>query len=61
MDLGLLVIANSIMRTRLPPKQKVTDGGGATFRSVLKDVPFLIYALGTFLVSMTSNKLRCSS
>lgn len=59
MDFGLLVIANSIMRTRLSPKQKVADGGAA-LRSVLKDIPFLIYALGIFLVSMTSNKLRCS-
>ena len=60
MDLGLLAIANSIMRTRLPPKQRVADGG-ATFRSVLKDVPFLIYALGTFLVFLTPRKLRWHS
>ncbi|KAJ3509211.1 hypothetical protein NLJ89_g5344 [Agrocybe chaxingu] len=38
MDLGFLIIANSIMRTRLPPKKKHADGGGATFRSVLTDV-----------------------
>jgi MFS family permease len=50
MDLGFLIIANSIMRTRLPPKKTQGDGSGATFRTVLSDVPFLIYILGAFLV-----------
>ncbi|KIM43683.1 hypothetical protein M413DRAFT_68867 [Hebeloma cylindrosporum] len=50
MDLCLLLIANFIMRTRLPPKQKVTSGGDTTFSDVLKDVPFLIYTFGTFMV-----------
>lgn len=49
MDLGFLIIANSIMRTRLPPK-KAQDGSGTTFRKVLSDIPFLIYILGSFLV-----------
>ncbi|PPQ88170.1 hypothetical protein CVT25_005135 [Psilocybe cyanescens] len=49
MDLGFLIIANSIMRTRLPPK-KAQDGSGATFKKVLSDIPFLIYILGSFLV-----------
>ncbi|KAF9561240.1 MFS general substrate transporter [Agrocybe pediades] len=50
MDLGFLIIANLIMRTRLPPKKSRGNEGGATFKSVLKDVPFLIYVLGAFLV-----------
>ncbi|PPR07866.1 hypothetical protein CVT24_005603 [Panaeolus cyanescens] len=49
MDLGLLIIANLIMKTRLPPKKKM-QGEGATFRKVLTDVPYLIYMLGGFLV-----------
>ncbi|KDR79107.1 hypothetical protein GALMADRAFT_63444 [Galerina marginata CBS 339.88] len=50
MDLGFLIIANSIMRTRLPPKKAQADGSGATFKGVLSDVPFLVYILGAFLV-----------
>ncbi|PPR01202.1 hypothetical protein CVT26_016083 [Gymnopilus dilepis] len=50
MDLGFLVIANLIMRTRLPPKKSLADGNGATFKSVLSDIPFLMYILGVFLI-----------
>ncbi|KAF8192999.1 major facilitator superfamily domain-containing protein [Pholiota molesta] len=50
MDLGLLIIANSIMRTRLPPKSARGRDGEATIRSVLTDIPFIIYAVGAFLV-----------
>jgi hypothetical protein len=50
MDLGLLIIANSIMRTRLPPKSARGRDGEATIRSVLSDIPFIIYAVGAFLV-----------
>ena len=51
MDLGLLIIANCIMRTRLPPKKNTGDGDGASVRGVLRDIPFLVYVFGTFLVS----------
>lgn len=53
MDLGFLIIANSIMRTRLPPKQRKVDNNEPTtsMRTVLKDVPFLVYTLGSFFVS----------
>lgn len=53
MDLGFLIIANSIMRTRLPPKQKKADNSEptASMRTVLKDIPFLVYTLGSFFVS----------
>ncbi|KAF8901153.1 major facilitator superfamily domain-containing protein [Gymnopilus junonius] len=50
MDLGFLVIANLIMRTRLPPKKSLVDGNGATFKTVLSDIPFLMYVLGVFLI-----------
>ncbi|KAF9044415.1 MFS general substrate transporter [Panaeolus papilionaceus] len=49
MNFGLLIIANLIMKTRLPPKKRV-HGEGTTFRKVLGDTPFLIYMLGAFLV-----------
>jgi len=50
LDLGLLVIANCMMRTRLPPKRSTGDGSGASFKGVLRDIPFLVYALGSFLI-----------
>jgi predicted MFS family arabinose efflux permease len=52
MDLGFLVVANSIMRTRLPPKQRKMDNSEptASMRTVLKDVPFLVYTLGSFFI-----------
>ncbi|KAF8956576.1 major facilitator superfamily domain-containing protein [Flammula alnicola] len=49
-DLAFLIIANSIMRTRLPPKKNQGDEGRATVRTVLTDVPFVIYTVGSFLV-----------
>lgn len=50
MDLTFLVIANSIMRTRLPPKKVQGQDGRSAVKSVLTDVPFIIYAVGSFLV-----------
>jgi len=50
MDLGFLIVANLIMRTRLPPKKSQGGEGGATFKTVLKDIPFLVYILGAFLL-----------
>ncbi|KAF9465927.1 major facilitator superfamily domain-containing protein [Collybia nuda] len=49
MDLGLLIIANSIMRTRLPPKPKETNNR-STLKEVLIDVPYLIFVLGSFML-----------
>jgi MFS family permease len=49
MDLGLLVVANLIMRTRLPPKKK-QENGDSLAKEVLTDVPYMIFSLGTFLV-----------
>jgi len=51
MDLGFLITANLIMRTRLPPKTSRGNEGGATFKTVFSDVPFLVYCLGAFLVN----------
>ncbi|KJA21762.1 hypothetical protein HYPSUDRAFT_41606 [Hypholoma sublateritium FD-334 SS-4] len=50
MDLTFLVIANSIMRTRLPPKKAQEQDGRSAVKSVLTDVPFIIYAVGSFLL-----------
>jgi Na+/melibiose symporter-like transporter len=52
MDLGFLIIANSIMRTRLPPKKRKADNSEptASMRTVLKDIPFLVYTLGSFFI-----------
>ena len=48
MDMGLLIIANLIMRTRLPPKKpSPTD---PKLKDITRDIPFLIYGLGGFLV-----------
>lgn len=50
MDLGLLIIANLIMRTRLPPKRNQGKKGVSVFKEVISDVPYLIYMFGTFLL-----------
>jgi hypothetical protein len=49
MDLGLLIIANLIMRTRLPPKAR--SDKASPLKEVILDVPYLIFVLGSFLVS----------
>ncbi|KAF9527216.1 major facilitator superfamily domain-containing protein [Crepidotus variabilis] len=49
MDLGFLLTANCIMRTRLPPLKASQNAGGATFLMVVKDLPFMLYVLGAFL------------
>ncbi|KAF8154611.1 major facilitator superfamily domain-containing protein [Crassisporium funariophilum] len=50
MDLGFLIVANSIMRTRLVPKKSREGSSKAAFKEVLADVPYLVYILGTFLL-----------
>ena len=47
-DLAFLLIANLIMRTRLPPKMQ-RSSSLAQAKDVLFDGPFLIYLLATFL------------
>ncbi|KAF8177948.1 major facilitator superfamily domain-containing protein, partial [Mycena galopus ATCC 62051] len=47
LDLGLLIMANLIMRTRLPPRSNTTP---MDLKSILKDIPFWIYGFGIFLV-----------
>lgn len=49
-DLGFLLTANLVMRTRLPPrKNQVTNL--ALFKEVLRDIPYMVYIAGSFLVS----------
>ncbi|KAJ3569824.1 hypothetical protein NP233_g4800 [Leucocoprinus birnbaumii] len=49
MDLGLLIIANSIMRTRLPPNKK-KGNTSPMVKEILTDIPYLFYMAGSFLV-----------
>ncbi|TFK70229.1 MFS general substrate transporter [Pluteus cervinus] len=49
LDLGLLIIANFIMRKRLPPRSQKGQAD-SLIGEVLHDVNFMIYVLGTFLV-----------
>lgn len=49
MDLGFLVIANLVMRTRMPPKRRRTEGG-SVFKEVVTDGPYLLFIFGSFLV-----------
>jgi hypothetical protein len=49
MDLGLLIIANLIMRTRLPPKARADKV--SPLKEVILDFPYLLFVLGSFLVS----------
>lgn len=50
MDLGLLIIANSIMRTRLPPNKR-KGSMSPMVKEILTDVAYLFYMAGNFLVS----------
>ncbi|KAG6911040.1 hypothetical protein DXG01_005456 [Tephrocybe rancida] len=52
MDLGLLILANLIMRARLPPKRRGNEGG-SVLKEVITDVPYLLFVLGSFLVRDT--------
>jgi hypothetical protein len=52
MDLGLLIIANLIMRTRLPSKQRGNEGG-SVLKEVMADGPYLLFVTGSFLVRGT--------
>ena len=45
--LGLLVIANCIMTTRLPPKR---EGPKPNFGAIFRDVPYMIASFAVFLV-----------
>lgn len=47
MNLGLLLIANFLLRPRLP--ERATTGQIA-FRKIVTDVPFLIFIVGAFLI-----------
>lgn len=49
MDLGLLVIANSIMRTRLPPNKK-KGNSTSIVKEILADVAYVLYMVGSFLI-----------
>ncbi|KAJ6589398.1 MFS general substrate transporter [Mycena capillaripes] len=44
LDLGLLLAANAMMRTRLPPRTVDTD-----WKGILRDVPFWLCLIGIFL------------
>lgn len=50
MDLGLLFIANIIMRTRLPPN-KNKNKSSPVVKEIITDGAYLLYIAGTFLVS----------
>ncbi|KXN82935.1 Riboflavin transporter MCH5 [Leucoagaricus sp. SymC.cos] len=49
MDLGLLIIANSIMRTRLPPNRR-KGKSSPMVKEILTDVAYLFYMAGSFLM-----------
>ncbi|KAF9451600.1 MFS general substrate transporter [Macrolepiota fuliginosa MF-IS2] len=49
MDLGLLIIANSVVRTRLPPN-KGRSSNSLVVKEILTDTAYIVYMAGTFLV-----------
>ncbi|KAH0578999.1 hypothetical protein H2248_003174 [Termitomyces sp. 'cryptogamus'] len=49
MDLGLLIIANFVMRARLPPKRGGKEGE-SVFKEVITDGPYLLFIFGSFLI-----------
>jgi MFS family permease len=50
LDLGILIIANLLMRTRLPPRQHKLEIGKMFRENLITDVPYLIFMAGAFLV-----------
>ena len=54
-DLGLLVIANLIMKTRLPTRTSTVEKS-SVLTEVLTDVPYIVFIWGSFLVSTISYK-----
>ena len=50
MDLGLILIANVIMRTRLPPN-KHKNNNSSVAKEIATDAAYLLYIAGTFFVS----------
>jgi MFS family permease len=59
LDLGLLAVANAIMKPKLKPRKHQHDAPPpATFKEVMRDVPFLVYGAGTFLVRLIVIRLR---
>jgi hypothetical protein len=51
LDFGLLILANVIMRTRLPPNRK-KENNLPLVKELFTDVPFLMYGAGSFLVRL---------
>ncbi|KAJ7512581.1 MFS general substrate transporter [Mycena galericulata] len=49
LDLGLLLTANAIMRTRLPPRSMNPNAKPIDIRGILTDVPFWMCLIGIFL------------
>jgi len=49
LDLGLLLMANLIMKTRLPPRSKDPNAKAIDIRGMLKDIPFWICLIGILL------------
>ncbi|KAJ6544706.1 MFS general substrate transporter [Mycena sp. CBHHK59/15] len=49
LDLGLLLTANCIMRTRLAPRSKDPNAKPIDMKGILKDMPFWICLIGIFL------------
>ncbi|QRV80924.1 major facilitator superfamily transporter [Ceratobasidium sp. AG-Ba] len=48
--LGLLIIANLLMRTRLPPKSKGAQVPPPDFKAIMTDSAYLLTILGAFLI-----------
>jgi len=47
-DLGFLLTANLVMRTRLPPRKNQINNL-TLFKEVLRDIPYMVYIAGSFL------------
>ncbi|EAU86708.2 hypothetical protein CC1G_06469 [Coprinopsis cinerea okayama7 len=50
LDVGLLLIANFLMKPRLQPRKGTNQSPPATFRDIANDAPFWVFVAGTFLV-----------
>ncbi|KAF4585078.1 hypothetical protein EYR40_001914 [Pleurotus pulmonarius] len=49
-DLGLLLMANLFMRTRLPSRKHKPDSKKVEFKTIIYDLPYMVFVAGSFLV-----------
>lgn len=58
MDLGVLLVANLIMRTR-PQPRRAGPIQPVTYYEILTDVPYMVFIVGSFMVRFDLHAVCC--